>query len=630
MQSIVEYLFGAASFVPHGYCLLWRPDLVALHAVSDVLIAAAYLAIPAAIVVFVRRRRDLAPEHRRIAALFVAFIVACALTHLAGLATLWYPYYGLQGLVKAGTAAVSLVTAVAVWPLIPRFLSVPSASQLVTANARLAEETQARQDVVEELKRVNRELEERVERRTRELRDVTQRFEVAALSSRTTIYVQDQDLRFKWIYNPRPGFEPERVIGRRKDELLPAETAAQFSDIKHDVMEDGQPRDREVVIDGPAGTEYLRLHVAPERDVDGSITGVICALVDVTAEHGRTVELERATGALAEANRRFDQAISGSSISVFRQDADLRYTWLFNPPPGMAAETFIGHTDEEALPEPASRIVAVAKREVLATGEPRRVEAGFRIDGRTLWYDIRIEPLVCDDGVVRELTSVAVDITPQKEYHHHLRVVMRELTHRSKNLLAVVQGIARQTAQSVDGLPAFVERFGARLQALAHAHDLLVDGAWHGAAIDELISTQLGHVLERRADRIKTSGPSVLLKPEAAQNLALALHELSTNAAKYGALSTGEGEVRVEWGPVEGDDGLFEITWTEEGGPPAVPPAKKGFGSVMIERLVPRAIDGTAEVSYDETGFRWRLTFPNRFLADVEVNDEDDVRAALS
>ena len=111
MHSIMEYLFGTNALVPHGYCLLWRPDLVAMHAVGDGVIAVAYLAIPAGIVAFVRQRRDMSRDHLQVAALFSAFIVACALTHAASLATLWYPMYGLQGLIKAVTAApVSVVS----------------------------------------------------------------------------------------------------------------------------------------------------------------------------------------------------------------------------------------------------------------------------------------------------------------------------------------------------------------------------------------------------------------------------------------------------------------------------------------------------------------------------------------
>lgn len=114
MRDVINYLLNTASFVPHGYCLLWRPDLVWVHAISDLLIALAYFSIPLALVDFVRRRRDL--RFKWIFWMFAAFITACGLTHVAGLVTLWQPYYGAQGLIKAWTAFVSLGTAVAIWP----------------------------------------------------------------------------------------------------------------------------------------------------------------------------------------------------------------------------------------------------------------------------------------------------------------------------------------------------------------------------------------------------------------------------------------------------------------------------------------------------------------------------------
>lgn len=135
MNGIVEYLFGSASYVPHGYCLLWRPDLVAMHAVSDFVIAAAYFSIPVAILYFARKRPTL--PHRWVLWSFGAFIILCGLTHLVGLLTLWHPIYGMQGLVKAVTAIVSLATAIGLWPLLPRLLQTESVEELRTEDIRL-------------------------------------------------------------------------------------------------------------------------------------------------------------------------------------------------------------------------------------------------------------------------------------------------------------------------------------------------------------------------------------------------------------------------------------------------------------------------------------------------------------
>lgn len=161
MSSVLEYLFGAASFIPHGYCLLWRPDLVAIHAFSDFTIALSYFAIPCGIWYFAKRRTDL--EFKPVFYLFGAFVLFCGLTHIMGLMTLWFPIYGAQGLMKAATAIVSVASAYAIWPAIPRALAIPGLSSLRQANEQMAETVAEREALVElrtaELTAAYRELE---------------------------------------------------------------------------------------------------------------------------------------------------------------------------------------------------------------------------------------------------------------------------------------------------------------------------------------------------------------------------------------------------------------------------------------------------------------------------------------
>ncbi|MGJ3260815.1 MAG: sensor histidine kinase [Rhodospirillales bacterium] len=200
MQSVIEYLFGAASFMPHGYCLLWRPDLVALHAVSDALIFLAYASIPAALVVLVRKRPDI--EHRSTVVLFATFILACGFTHLMGMLTLWQPMYGLQGLVKALTAIVSVLVAVAIWPLLPKLLKVPSPSSLQALNADLEKvNADLKREIAEheatlvELRDMRRELEDRVGARTRELNAAYRDLERVNDDLSTFVHVASHDLK---------------------------------------------------------------------------------------------------------------------------------------------------------------------------------------------------------------------------------------------------------------------------------------------------------------------------------------------------------------------------------------------------------------------------------------------------
>ena len=177
MQAVLEYLFGAASFVPHGYCLLWRPDLLAIHAVSDVVTAVAYFSIPAALFVLLRRRADL--SFRWIFVLFIAFIFACGATHVLDLITMWQPVYGLQGLVKAATAIVSATTAIMLWPMLPQMLALPSPAALRQANLDLEVEIAVRKAAEQALREAQEQLERRVDERTSALMDANARLQDA-------------------------------------------------------------------------------------------------------------------------------------------------------------------------------------------------------------------------------------------------------------------------------------------------------------------------------------------------------------------------------------------------------------------------------------------------------------------
>ena len=167
MQDAIWRFFSNQGFQPHGYCLLWRTDVFYLHVVSDLVIALAYFSIPAALIYFAVKRPDFA--HKGLLGLFTAFIIACGVTHLMGLWTMWVPDYGLQGVAKGVTAVISLVTAVALWPLAPRLAALPSESEFERKNRALAAEVATREAAEEALRTLNAELEARVRERTAEL-----------------------------------------------------------------------------------------------------------------------------------------------------------------------------------------------------------------------------------------------------------------------------------------------------------------------------------------------------------------------------------------------------------------------------------------------------------------------------
>ena len=238
-----------------------------------------------------------------------------------------------------------------------------------------------------------------------------------------------------------------------------------------------------------------------------------------------------------------------------------------------------------------------------------------RGDREVRW--IEAHALVHFEGGGRERRAVSMvgtaqDITERKrreEEHKQQeekeRLLMREVNHRAKNMLSVVDAIARQTAtKSPDD---FIERFSERIQALSANQDLLIRNAWHGVEAEDLVRAQLAPFADLIGSRIVVHGPKLRLKAASAQAIGLALHELATNAGKYGALSTDTGRVDIGW-RTDGD--TFTMSWTEREGPPVSGPQRRGFGTVVMQAMAERSVGGTVDLDYAASGLTWRLTCP--------------------
>jgi two-component sensor histidine kinase len=199
-----------------------------------------------------------------------------------------------------------------------------------------------------------------------------------------------------------------------------------------------------------------------------------------------------------------------------------------------------------------------------------------------------------------------VDLTERRRAEQHMRLVMRELTHRSKNLLAVIQAMARKTASTATDLDQFGRDFSSRLRAIAAAHDLLVMESWSGAELRSLLAATLAQSVDPEAPEITMEGPPLKLSPDSAQTLALAFHELTMNAARHGALSVPGGRVSVTWDRT-GDE--VRLCWREEGGPPVTAPNRSGFGRVLLEQLVGASLGGTVALDFGPGGLECRIEF---------------------
>jgi PAS domain S-box-containing protein len=262
-------------------------------------------------------------------------------------------------------------------------------------------------------------------------------------------------------------------------------------------------------------------------------------------------------------------------------------------------------------PDDVDKVLAAIEASLDPVDPKRSATTEFRLrraDGEIRWAETLGLADFEGAGPERRVVSFGgtiQDITERKEREEKEQLLMREINHRAKNMLSVVDAIAHQTATK--NPEDFVERFSERIQALSANQDLLVRNEWNGVEIEDLVRAQLAHFADLIGSRIAMHGPKLRLNPAAAQAIGLALHELSTNAGKYGALSTDAGRVDVSWGT---DRDTLTISWTEREGPPVSAPKRRGFGTIVMETMAARSVDGKVDLSYPPSGLIWRLTCP--------------------
>lgn len=254
-----------------------------------------------------------------------------------------------------------------------------------------------------------------------------------------------------------------------------------------------------------------------------------------------------------------------------------------------------------------------------------RIDEGLDTNGR---YDVEYRMIRPDDGRLRwmrgsgllevdrsgarrRVIGVVGDITDKKAEEEHREVLLAELDHRVKNVLAAVQSLATQSARRTRSTEGFLSAFAGRLKAMASAHELLTATRWRGADLAHIAAAEMGGLAPGQA---RWEGPDLVLTPRAANAVSLALHELATNAVKYGALSLESGRVEVSWS--KSADGGFELRWTERGGPAVKPPERLGFGSTLLERVTGRELGGDCKVEYRPDGVRAVLRADARAIAE--------------
>ncbi len=349
---------------------------------------------------------------------------------------------------------------------------------------------------------------------------------------------------------------------------------------------------------------WTRLTNGCVRKSDGSIDYFVCTFEDISARKHTEEELRKS-------EERFRSSVLHSPLPILlfddrEQILALSQSWLQQT--GYSKEELrrIEDWTARACGERSGEVLEQIRQIISTEPEARPTELMIRTkDGRERLWSFVYSALGTQSDERRLFVCVAQDVTEQKAHEEQVHLLMREVNHRSKNMLSLVQVIARQTAarEPEDFIGCFTER----IQALAANQDLLIRNEWRGVDVEDLVRAQLAHFADLMGSRIAVHGRKLHLNAAAAQAIGLALHELGTNAGKYGALSVDAGRVDVGW---RFDGNIFAMSWTERNGPPVSPPERRGFGSTVIASMAKRTVDGEVQLDYAPSGLTWRLTCP--------------------
>ena len=314
------------------------------------------------------------------------------------------------------------------------------------------------------------------------------------------------------------------------------------------------------------------------------------------------------------------KALGGTEMSVFAQGLDLRYQWVYNPGESWLKVAEAGSSDRDVLSASAAERSERVKLAVIQSGEPARFELAISQGATIRWYDIRVDADRDADGTICGVLGTCIEISDQKRREETLKTLLRELSHRSKNLLAIIQSLASQTARHSVTVPEFLVRFRGRIQSLAYSQDIVTDTDWRGADMESLVVLQVERYAPDGMEQISVDAHNVYLSPTASLHVGLALHELAVNAASYGSLSVPGGQVDISTRFEERDgETVLILDWQERNGPRVRSERDPRFGTSTLERIVPNAVGGEAELEYLADGIRYRLVIPE---AQFEMTDK--------
>lgn len=363
------------------------------------------------------------------------------------------------------------------------------------------------------------------------------------------------------------------------------------------------------------GMQTANKQLSVEREANRQLLHVKGQMVQELQQ--RATDRKQATDALLKSEVKAHLATQTAGIGLWQWNIaagdvqwDSTMFALYGLPP--TADGSVRYSDYIASvhPDDAAAQDAILLDTVGRCGESERE---FRIrrgdDGRVRHIRAAEVARAGSDGKTEWVVGTNLDITEEKNRETHVRLLMGEVNHRARNMLGVVMSVAHQTRGASHD--EFMRNFSARIQSVAAVQDVLVDNEWKGVQLDTLIRAQLSHFHDLIGGRITFAGEDVSVSPSAGQTIGMALHELTTNASKYGALSNDRGRITIAWQRIvsEGSD-RFVMTWTEFDGPPVVPPNRSGFGSTVTGKMVRMSLDADVTMDFAPSGISWRLDCP--------------------
>ena len=466
--------------------------------------------------------------------------------------------------------------------------------ELQSTNEELQTSKEEMQSINEELQTVNAEMMAKNDLLSNVNSDLQNLLDSTQIA---TIFL-DENLRIK---NFTPGMT--EIFSLRDSDrgrpLTDIVSLLAYDDLKRDtskVLRELTVLERELELHDRRASFIMR--VRPYRSMERVIGGVVITFVDIT-------QRKAAEQAQIDSERRFTAIVTQAAVGVAETDLAGRFL-LTNA----AFEAMVERSAEE--------LRRLVRREVIAPADVEAVTARFdqaaldgkpfeteyrilRADGTTAWVHDSVSVLSEAEGRPKRLISVTLEIENRKRAEDHAMLLLGELDHRVKNILAIVSSIVTQTLRSNPSPEAFATTIGGRIMAIARAHGLLTHGgAGGGGLLRDLITTELEPF---RGRDLRIEGPVVVLTPKAGLSVAMAIHELASNAAKYGSLSAPDGRLEVVWTVTGDPDRRLRLSWVETGGPPILgPPLKRGFGTTLIERSLRYEFDATVERAFEASG----------------------------